>query len=146
SSADTKFAALEKIAGADPRAFYGHGLVMLYQRRYDESAKSLDQVVKVDDQHLPALQARVWLALLVKKYDDALAGMEGLAVVAGKLAEDADNKDAASEAARFLGSVYGFVDGPLSDVAALAARGTTEKAILAALSEDQRAVFTEARQ
>jgi hypothetical protein len=143
---DTKFATLEKIAGVDARAFYGHGLVMLYQRRYAESAKSLDQVVRVDEQHLPALRARVWLALLVKKYDDALAGMEDLAEAAGKLAEDADNKDAAEEGARFLGSVYGFVDGPLSDVAAVAARKTTEKAILAALSEEQRAVFTEARQ
>jgi len=143
---DTKFADLEKIAGVDPRAFYGHGLVMLHQRRYSESAKSLDQVVRVDDQHLPALRARVWLALLVKKYDDALADMEDLAEAVGKLAADADNKDAANEAARFLGSVYGFVDGPLSEVAALAARGATEKAILDALNEDQREAFTAARQ
>jgi hypothetical protein len=144
--ADTKFAALERIAGVDPRAFYGRGLVMLYQRRYSESAKSLDQVVRVDEGHLPALRARVWLALLVKKYDDALAGMEDLANAAGKLAEDADNKDAATEGARFLGSVYGFVDGPLSDVAAVAARKTTEKAILEALTDEQRTLFNDARQ
>jgi hypothetical protein len=144
--ADTKFAALEKIAGVDPCAFYGHGLVMLYQRRYPESAKSLDQVVRVDAQHLPALRARVWLALLVKKYDDALAGMEELAKATGKLAADVDNKDAASEAARFLGSVYGFVDGPLGELAAVAARPATETAILEALSEEQRELFTAARQ
>jgi hypothetical protein len=144
--ADTKFAALEKIAGVDPRAFYGHGLVMLHQRRYAESAKSLDQVVRIDAEHLPAWQAKVWLALLLKKYDIALAGMEDLAEVAGKLAEDADNKDAAGEAARFLGSAYGFVDGPLGEVAAVSARHTTEKAILAALSDEQRMAFTEARQ
>lgn len=144
--ADTKFSELEKVAGADPRAAYGHGLVMLYQRRYPESARSLDQVVRVDDQHFSALQARVWLALLVKKYDDALAGMEDLAKAAGKLAADADNKDAASEAARFLGSVYGFVDGPLGELNAVAARPATEKAILDALSEDQRETFTAARQ
>ena len=144
--ADTKFAALEKIAGVDPRAFYGHGLVMLHQRRYAESAKSLDQVVRIDEEHLPGLQAKVWLALLLKKYDIALAGMEDLAEVAGKLAEDADNKDAAGEAARFLGSAYGFIDGPLGEVAAVSARHTTEKAILAALSDEQRTAFTEARQ
>lgn len=146
SLADTKFAALEKSAGVDPRVYYGHALVLLNQRRYAEAAKSLDQVVRVDEQHLPAWRARVWLALLLKKYDDALSDMEDLAKVAGELAEHADNKDAAGEAARFLGSVYGFVDGPLSETAAVADRKATEKEILTSLSDEQRTAFTEARQ
>lgn len=144
--ADAKFAELEKIAGVDPRAFYGHGLVMLYQRRYDDSAKAFDQVARVDEEHLPALKARVWISLLVKKYGDALTAMEDLAKAAGKLAVDADNKDAAEEAARFLGSTYGFVDGPLAETAALASRKSTEDVILESLSDEQRVKFIDARQ
>lgn len=144
--ADARFAEIEKLAGVDPRTYYAHGLVMMYQRRFDESAQALDQAVRFDEQHLPAWRAKVWLALLVKRYDDALHGMEGLAVAAGKLAGEADNKEAALDAARFLGSAYGFVDGPLSEVAAVASRGVTEKAILAELNEEQRTAFAEARQ
>jgi len=145
AATDAKFKAVEK-AGAGARAYYGQALVLMYQRRYEEAAKALEQVVKVDDQHLAGWRAKIWLALLTKKYGIGLAGMEHLATAAGKLAEDAGNKEAAEEAVRFLGSVYGFVDGPLGESAAGASRKTTEKAILAALSEEQQVVFTEARQ
>jgi len=146
SKADAKFAGFEKEIGVDPRAFYAQALVLMYQRRYDEAFKSLDQVLRVDEKHLAAWRAKIWLALLTKDYGLALSAMERMGTAAGEAASAPDNKDAADDAARFLGAVFGFVDGPLSDVPALASRKTVEASVLEALTEEQFERFKEARQ
>ncbi len=140
---DEKFALLAK--SADARAHYAHALVLMYQRRFEESLESLDLALGEKEYKLSASQAKVWLAVLTKNYGVAFPAMEEMAKSAAEAAREGQ-KETAQEAARFLGSVYGYLDGPLGDSTATAGRKGTEKRMLAALSESEREVFTVARQ
>jgi hypothetical protein len=144
--ADEKYAAIRKAAGADPQAMYARALVLMYQRRYEESLKALDQVVAVEENHLAALRAKTWLALLLKNYGVALASAENLGNAIQHSTTEPKNKEASDDAARFLGSVFGFLEGPIGDIPATATRKAVEKKVLDALTDEQTAIFKDARQ
>lgn len=144
--ADEKYVSVEKVAGADARALYGHALVMMYQRRYDEAMASLDRVLRVDERHLSATRAKIWLALLTKDYGVALPAIERLGSIVSESIEDAENRDELDDAARFLGAVLGFLRGPIGDIPSLVSLERTESDIVKSVSEEQRKLFKEAQQ
>lgn len=144
SKATERISQLHRL-GDSVEAAYAEALVCMLQRRFEESQSALDRLLKLEPGHLAAHRAKVWTSLLTKNYGAALVGMERLAEAAAKSTEDEATRDDANESARFLGSVYGFVDGPLEKTAAVASRKSTEKSILAALNDQQRMLFTEAR-
>jgi hypothetical protein len=145
--ANEKRAALARQGAFDGRASYAWGLVLLRQRRYEEALAAFDQAALGEQERVAALRARAWVALLLKNYGVALTTAERLGDTLGGATTEGDkNPEEADDAARFLGSVFGYLEGPLGDVPAAGSQAATEQRVLARLSDSQRAVFDEAKQ
>jgi hypothetical protein len=131
----------------DLRALEAWTLVLLYQRRYDEASKRIDQWLAKDGDDWMALRARVWLFTVVKNYPAAMLSAEKLA---DKIAatEDSTSPGAGeqlNELAAFLGRIYGYIGGPVAASVPLEDRRSSEKRIADRLGEQRAAAFVEAR-
>jgi hypothetical protein len=143
--ATAQFAALNSKAKVDARAHHAYTLLCIQQRRFEDAAKSAQDTLELQENYLPAWQAKIWLALLNKQYGAALAAAEKMGEISA-MNRDTTEKERAHEAARFLGMVFGFVEGPVGENPATASARDIEKKLIASLTADQLETFKDARQ
>ncbi len=93
----------------DARAQYAFALVLIQQHRSCESIDLLHDVLKARPDLLPAWRTMLWGSLAARKYPDATTAIAHVAELAA--ASDARERD---ESAFFLGTVFGYLEGPRS--------------------------------
>lgn len=142
---EAKFASLRAKVRGDVRVHYANTLVCIQQRRFEDAAKSADDAIELDSTYLPAWQAKVWLALLNKQYGAALAATERMGEIVVKN-RDKTPKERNLEAARFLGVVFGYIEGPVGDNPATVTHKSIERQLLLAFSATEVEEFKDARQ
>jgi hypothetical protein len=145
AQADRSYRELLAAAPGDARAEYAYALVLMRQRRYDDAVKTLDALLKTDPAHLAARQNKIRLLMLQKKSSAALAEIDRFS----RLVAETDQKqlppEKRREAIRFLGRLFGFLEGPAVGAAAAATIERTQREAESRLSEQELAIFDEAR-
>jgi tetratricopeptide (TPR) repeat protein len=136
-AANEKFSQIDQMAPGDPRALYGHALVLISQRRYDDALRVLDRLLADQDDHLPAWRAKIWIVTLRRNFGASLAACDRSTAILGELGDE--GTEAITEHLRFVGRVLGFMEGPAADAAGTGGRGDIEAKIVARLDESQRA-------
>ena len=133
-------------SGRSPEALYAVAVMFIKQGRYAEAQQSIEELLKRDAGHVPALRARVWLSTLLKDYGQAMDAAEKLSEAVGdEEAENVDQEAANREHISFLGRIYGFLGGPVAANLDLAVRKGAERKLLERLTEGRRVVFEDAR-
>jgi len=130
----------------DPRLLYAQTLVLIKHRRYDEASALLDKLLAADPKHLPARRAKGWIAMLKKDYAAALVDLDLLSKQLPE-AKPGEEPDAANlDMARFLGRMFGFLEGPAADAAAEHTVENHKEQMLARWTSPYADAFEEARQ
>lgn len=130
----------------DPRLLYAQALVLLKHRRYDEASALLNKVLAADPKHLPARRAKAWIEMLKKEYSAALVDLD---VLARDLPEPKPGKEpdpAHLEAARFLGRMFGFLEGPAQGAVTANTVEPQQEKLLARWTSAYSDAFEESRQ
>ncbi len=116
---------------ANPRsalAPFALALVQMKHRRYEDALSSVQAALKIEPAMVSALQADVFLTVLLKQHQAALAKLDRLAKT---LVEQAEGRELAEEqladSARFLGQLFGYLatpagEAPQLEVAAMQAQ------------------------
>lgn len=146
AAADAQYNELQSLGRGDSRLLTASALVLMQQRRYDEAAKRLDELLAQDDDNLFALRAKCWLATTLKSYGSAIVVAEKLrAALPAENTQDQAGNAVAEEQLAFLGRICGFLAGPVADQVDQTSRKQLERTILAGLSAERKQVFEEAR-
>jgi hypothetical protein len=105
--AETEFEKLQALAPDDARVLYAYALVQLKHRRYQEASRLLAEAVAVEPGDAAIRRAEIWVTLLTRRYPAALVQMAGLAKALA-----AEPPGDAPQSSRFLGRMFGFLEGP----------------------------------
>jgi len=132
----------EKAAPSDIRPHYALAVVQIRQRRYGEAATALNEVIDRDPHHWGAWQGKIWLQMVARKYEGALADVEKLATLWPKPTEPDERLD---DTSRFLGRVMGFLWGPATGKVDESRLKDVEDRLLESLSTSQRQIFDQSR-
>lgn len=107
---DELFQAVEQYKLVNEHTLYTYALIKIKQRDFPVATKTLDDLLMLDEGHVKAHKAKIWISMLTRKYSTALPEMERLSNLLPK-----DNKEPTSqhrEIARYLGRMFGFLEGP----------------------------------
>jgi hypothetical protein len=136
--------AYREIAPGDLRADYAYALVLMRQRRYDDAVKRLDALLKIHPSHLAARENKIRLLMLQKNYSAALPEINRLSQLLAAADQEALPPEKRREKLRFLGRLFGFMEGPAEGVAAATVE-RTQREVESRLADEELAVFDEAR-
>ena len=135
-----------KVAGTDLRANRAAALVLMQQRRFEDVPRQVDAILDKQPDDLLAWRAKVWVAAMLKNYPQALLAADDMSQ---HLPAEAEPSTASETEAReyiaFLGRIFGYLGGPMTESANQEQRKSAEKKIVARLSESRRAAFEAAR-
>jgi hypothetical protein len=145
SAADRAFEAVSDTSRADPRTGYAYALVLMKQRRYDESLKQLDAVLKIDAWNLAARQNKVRLLMLTRNYGGALVELNQVSRFLAEAPQEQLPPERRGESLRFLGRVIGFLEGPGESGVAIVTRQRAQREVESRLSDEELLVYDEAR-
>ena len=140
------FSQIQDAGAHDPRLLYAHSLVLIRHRKYDEAANLLDEIVSREPENLPAHRARIWIAMLTKNYNQALAQMESLSRQFPEHDLAGDQEEPYRQSAAFLGRLIGYLEGPAASSVAEHIREDHRQTIIDRLSTGRRQVFDDAVQ
>ena len=134
-----------KIAPSDPLPSYAFALVNVKHHKYKRANELFKEAIGLDDSHLPSRQAKIWIDMLLSRYDAAMVQAEQLS----RLLPNANMKDEADArhlaTVRFLGRVYGFLAGPARKSAGEQRVENSKSRVLQRLSLRRRQEFETAR-
>ncbi|MBI1900128.1 MAG: hypothetical protein HYS13_03300 [Planctomycetia bacterium] len=106
------FQAAHGAKAMDPRATHAFALAHLKHRRYTDARKLALEAVKLDEKYLPARDLVIWLLMLSKEHQGALAAMNELSQLLPEK-PGALEIDEHLDRVRFLGRVFGYLGGPM---------------------------------
>lgn len=144
SAAADQFKELSLLAPADNRITQGYAILLIRQHKYPEAIKLIEQVLKSDESNLYAWKIKSWLSVITKNYATALVELDRVSQLMSA-DETGDTEEQQLEVARYLGRVFGFLEGPVADASNPAQRDPAMKKIVARLSEPRQAAFEEGR-
>lgn len=136
-----KLKTLSPAADADYRLRYAHALALVHERQYTEALRELTAVVKEQPAYLPAQRLRAWLLLVQKKYTEALPALETISRLIPPQEAEAPEEDTYLQAAQFLGTAFGFLNGPGEALVKEPVRAQYETRIVARLEGKRRDAF-----
>ncbi len=137
---------LTKLAPAkdvDYRVKHAYTLALIHESRYAEALTSVTDLIKSKPKYLPAHHARAWLLLALRRYSDSLAELETTAKLLPSGESTGDEELEYIEAAQFLGTAFGFLEGPAEPFVKEPVRTQYKTRILGRLTPKRRAVFDE---
>jgi hypothetical protein len=137
--------AYREITSGDERAGYAYALVLMRQRRYDDAVKSLDALLKTDPEHLAARENKIRLLMLQKNFSAALPEINRLSRLVAAADQENLSQEKRREKLRFLGRLFGFLEGPAEGAAAVATVERTQREVESRFSDEELAIFDEAR-
>lgn len=142
--ADRHHRTAKAAAPSDPRVDFSLALVQWRYLRYTDALKTLDQLATTSADFLPALQARAYLMVLMKKHSTALVQLEALQQVAAMKLTAPEQAAERREVVEFLGRIFGYYEGPAAGAISQTSVTDARKRIFDALSTDDREAFSEA--
>ncbi len=142
AEAERLYERVRTAAPSDHRVTYAYALVQLRQLRYAQAAELLDRVLAADTRDLAAWKTRLWLLVLMKEYDAALARMgEAGEVIPPEKATPGDPDSPQRDLAELLGRIFGFLEGPVREAVDQPRVAQCRREVLARLGgEGQRAL------
>lgn len=144
---DQQFEELQVISKGDTRLNYALGLIRVKQLKYQDALKLFGEISASQKKDLYAWRAKIWLTVLTKNYSQAMLDMEKASAALPPMNDEADQqKDLHEGFARFLGRIYGYLEGPVATATDEADRVAQRKKVVARLNPDLRKVFEEGRQ
>jgi hypothetical protein len=97
-------------APGDPRPAYALVLAELKQYRTKEAGQHAQSLLAAQPRYRPGLAARVWIETQQRNYPGALAAMASLAEAMADLPPDEQAES--EELGRYLGRMFGYLEGP----------------------------------
>lgn len=133
------------LLASDARLPYAFTLVHIRHHQYASAIEPLDQVLASTPDDLAAWRLRIWLSMMTKDYAKAMELMprfvERFQAAAGK----ADSDKEYAENAGFLGRMFGFMEGPLSDRIDTPVRTAAAQRVFEKLTSSGQQAFEAAR-
>ncbi|MBM4005205.1 MAG: hypothetical protein FJ295_18265 [Planctomycetes bacterium] len=147
----------------DARLPYAFALIKLRQLKYADADKVLEELLDDHPQELSARRMQIWLHVSRRDFDRAINEVMKLAAIlpkedeAGEKSSPDDKTETAVgvlnepraetviETARFMGRVFGFLEGPVANSNNQLVREEYMEKLLASLPPRQRAAFIEGR-
>lgn len=142
---DSLVSGLPASAKADVRVQQAYLLAVLKQKRYPDAGKRAEAMVARNPQDYLAWHAKIWLAVLSKKYPAALVDIQGLCESLPEPAEQAKQPKEFNAVGKHLGHLVGFLEGPAGSAVKESERDTCLKTILARLNPASSEAFEQAR-
>jgi hypothetical protein len=137
---------IDELFPGDPRGAYAHALVLAKQRRYADSLRWIDQALAVLKTDVDAWRSKIRLAMLTKDYAGALAAMERLAALAAaEPATETELEAGRAESARFLGRMFGYLEGPVEGAVTKAQLDASQTKLVASLGAARQSAFDDGR-
>jgi hypothetical protein len=127
----------------DAQVHYALAVIQIKHRRYPEAVRLLDQAIELAPDDPWLRRARAWMCMPLRKHEESLPHLEALARLAP--AEGTDD-DAWPDAARFLGRMFGFLEGPAARRVPPESLRPLHDAVEASLSPSLLEVFERGRQ
>ncbi|MBL9083750.1 MAG: hypothetical protein JNK76_18175 [Planctomycetales bacterium] len=144
AAADRNHRAAKAASPSDPRVDFALALVQWRYLRYTDALKTLDQLATNSPNYLPALQARAYLMVLMKKHSTALVQLEALQQAATTKLTAPEQAAQRREVVEFLGRIFGYYEGPAAGAISQSSVADARKRIFDSLSTDDREAFSEA--
>lgn len=144
-AAGSRAESLQKLRPADPRPEYALALVLLRNFRQGEAADHLNAAIAVDRAYLPAWKLWFSLQLKGKHYSEVIERLYELADVVGEANPSPPDAAAREEAARFIGRVVAFLEGPLGDYELSERMGPHARNLDVLLGDQLHAAYTAGR-
>jgi hypothetical protein len=146
AATDLQYQEVLKVAAGDPRALTASWLVLMQQRRYDDALKRIDEYLARQPGDLVGLQAKAWTQAILKNYQGAMLTADKIGQqIADEPPITGADADQHQETIGFLGRLFGYFGGPLTDIVNQDQRKLAEKKLLARLNESDKPLFEEAR-
>lgn len=140
---DKIYAALPPETANGKEGLFARTLVLIYQRRYEDSLKVVDRLLEKEPEMLEAQRAKIWTLTVLKRHAPALVNAEEMVdtILKNTSAEGTEQR----ELLEFVGKVVGFLGGPAELSSTIEMRRLSERRIVAKLSEAQKGIFEHAR-
>jgi hypothetical protein len=146
TAADLQYEEVARVAAGDPRGLEAAWLVLMQQRRYDDALKRIDEYLALVPDDVEALRAKTWLQTILKNYPTAILSADKLSKLLAAHPPTTDAERAAhDEAIGFLGRLFGYFGGPISDAINQEERRVLEKKLIERLDPSKRPIFEDAR-
>lgn len=144
TAATDRYKELRLLAPTDSRIVQGYAIIQIKLHNYSEAVKLIDDVLASDKTDLHVWKTKSWLSVITKNYAAALVDLDHLSQLMPPDAKR-DEEEQQLELARYLGRVFGFLEGPVADASGTVQREPAKKKILARLSEPRQMAFEEGR-
>jgi hypothetical protein len=126
----------------DPRIDYAYALVLLNQHKYRDALPLVSRYLETGKGELGAYRVKMWAQIQDRRYPDVL---DAAIALSQRIAEDTADGADSLEAARFLGTVFGYLELARPTVVHAELRLARRKLVLARLGESYTSVFDEGR-
>lgn len=126
---DREYKGLSPVVQTEPRIQYAHALTLIKQGRQREAKEGVDALVKTYEGSITPLKTKIWLAVLTEQHGPAMADMEKISVLLSKQVKPGAERDEYVSAARTLGLLFGYLEGPCAGTVASTARAGHQKRI-----------------
>ncbi len=142
AAARAQYELLKRTAPKDSRIDYAYALALLNQHKYRDALPHLSQYLETGKGELSAHCVRMWAQIQDRRYGDVL---DGAADLSQRIAKTPKPTDDALKAARFLGTVFGYLElarpGAVNDEL----RMKRKNQVLARLGQSYTPAFDEGR-
>lgn len=132
------------IAAVDPRVDFALALVQLRYLRYTEAEKTLNRLTAAAPNYWPATQAKIHLSILMKKNSQALSEIDSYSRRVAATPDTTTDAEARREGAEFIGSMFGYFEGPAAKTISQASVADVRGKLLERFDAAQREAFSSA--
>ena len=138
----------ESLTVADPLLTYAYALIQARHRQYKTAVALMDDSLSASPDQPNVLRSKIWFLLLQKEAPQALASMERLARLVAETPPESTDLTSAQrlDLARFLGRMYGYLEGPAANMTSPLAVGNSERKVTEQLDPEQLEAFRDAKQ
>jgi predicted nucleic acid-binding Zn-ribbon protein len=133
----------KEIAPIDRRADYALALVQWRYLRFSDAEKTLVDLTTADPEDWDAARARIYLAVLMKKYSQALVDIDQLSRRVAAAEGDAKRDESRRDISQFLGRLFGYLEGPAQKLVSQTSVTDVRKAVMARLGASDLEAFSE---
>jgi len=132
------------VAAGDPRVDFALALVQLRYLRFTEAEKTLTRLSTAAPNYRPATQAKIHLSILMKKHSQALTELDAYSRRVAATPDATPDAEARREGAEFIGSIFGYLEGPAAKSISQASVADVRGKVLERFDTAQREAFAAA--
>jgi hypothetical protein len=142
AAARAQYEQLKRVAPNDSRIDYAYALVLLNQHKYRDALPLVSRYLETGNRDLDADCIKMWAEIQERRYGDVL---DAASALSQRIAKTGKSTDDALDAARFLGTVFGYLELARPGVVNAELRMKRKNQVLARLGESHMPAFDEGR-